>query len=196
MTTCNFTYSHYKECMERLPKTHGVAGSAQLVHDIDMRPEAALPLAEIEADCQQSAIYCFRLHAPLYNALSVPTLEICNKLIRLGHRIGLHFEPYMYDITERETSAAALTEAGLLETLLGAPVRDVSFHEPVRAPHHCRDWPGLRVHAYSYSPGMFITDSRCRWQDGCLCQHIGKHMQLTAVIHPEWWYAELPAENF
>ena len=35
----------------------------------------------------------------------------------------------------------------------------------------------------------FISDSKYRWREGCMCNHIKKETKLCILTHPIWWSA-------
>ena len=61
-----------------------------LRHDIDMSLEAALSIAITEGELGVKAHYFVLLRTEMYNLFSEKSLEILNKIIDLGHNIGLH----------------------------------------------------------------------------------------------------------
>lgn len=195
---CGFTYDHYREILQRLRQ----AGARFLRfgqpaprrqrcvwirHDIDLDPEAAIPLAELEAQAGVPATYLVQVTSPLYNALSPPVLRVLARLRALGHEVGLHLDLAAYPTGAGPVAALARREAALLAGALGAPVRVLSFHRPDPAVLG-RPVPGF---VSTYAPPYFrraryVSDSAMRWRQGCACQHTDAH-RLQVLTHPEWW---------
>src|SRR5437016_143830 len=65
-------------------------------HDIDVSPNRALRLAEIERERGLRATYFFLLHSNFYNCLESATRDIMRGIAGRSHDIGLHFEAAFY----------------------------------------------------------------------------------------------------
>ena len=66
-------------------------------HDIDTSPHRALKLAQIEHEEEVAATYFFLLHSNRYNFLEKEIVNIAIEIERLGHHIGLHFDPRFHN---------------------------------------------------------------------------------------------------
>jgi hypothetical protein len=165
-----------------------------LRHDLDISIQAALPIAEIEAELGVGATYFVLVRTEMYNPFSDTARRDLGRLEKLGHRIGLHFDAALYSGGAASLDAAATAECGVLETILGRPVEAISLHR--LAP----DWLGRRealagrLHTYQprFFEGMgFCADSRGEWRFGNPLDNAtvaaGRALQL--ATHPIWWNA-------
>src|SRR5437879_1276924 len=90
---------------------------ALLRHDIDMELEAALKLAEIEAEAGVQATYFFLVRTETYNLFSSAGIATISNILKMGHHLGLHFDCASYDAESsvENLRAACGREAALLE---------------------------------------------------------------------------------
>ena len=78
----DFTVEKYKELVEGLKEHKSFA----IRHDVDLRPEYSLRIAQMEAEMGVKAIYYFRTVAESYDE------GIIRKIVSLGHQAGYHYE--------------------------------------------------------------------------------------------------------
>ena len=166
-----------------------------LRHDLDVSLQDALPIAEIEHTLGARATYFVLLRSEMYNPLSPASQMLLERLLDLGHDIGLHFDAVRLGTDFSVLDAAVEEECETLERLLGREVTMVSFHRPVPAlvgyPHRLAG----RRHAYEpqfFSEMGYCSDSRGEWGHGHPLQHSavrsGRALQL--LTHPVWWTAK------
>src|SRR6266508_4337715 len=97
--TCAFDLEHYAELLgaaqtggyrfaffDREPEP----GTILLRHDVDLSLEAALALAELEAETGAAATYFLMTRSEFYNLGSPSGEQAIVRLRGLGHRVGLH----------------------------------------------------------------------------------------------------------
>ena len=78
----DFTIEKYRELLERLKKHNHFS----LRHDVDLRPEYALRVAEREREAGVQATYYFRtIHFDSH-------ADVITRIHAMGHRIGYHYE--------------------------------------------------------------------------------------------------------
>jgi len=163
-----------------------------LRHDIDLSPEAALPIARIEAELGLRAVYFFLLDSPIYAPDAPESRSVYRELVAAGHEIGLHFDaarhPDDVAVLDREAAEACDRLAGLT----GREVETISFHRPARALLGRSAAIGGRLHTYQprfFSSMDYCSDSRGRWRYGHPCSRAsvtaGRALQL--LTHPIWW---------
>jgi len=164
-----------------------------LRHDIDMSLEAALAVAEVEAELGLRAHYFVLLRSALYNPWSPADREALVRLQALGHRVGLHFDASLYPDSDAALEAACAEECALLAALLAAePAPIVSFHRPApRLQGAARRFAGRR---HTYEPAFFsaigyCSDSRGAWRHGHPLDHpaVAAGTALQLLTHPVWW---------
>ena len=78
----DFTIKKYRELLEALKRHHGFS----LRHDVDLRPDFSLRVAQVEASMGMHATYYFRTVPESYDE------EIIKQIVSLGHRAGYHYE--------------------------------------------------------------------------------------------------------
>jgi hypothetical protein len=188
--------------------------TAVLRHDIDILPERAPGLAQIEADLGVQASYFFRVHANEYNAFSHENLAIMRDLVAMGHEVGLHAEPLDLRASCGVDPATGVRAAVLmLSDLLGVAVVGAASHNDITPDNNLdffRSTPvndlGLAYEAYDesglglFQSSWYVTDGYF-WQwraydkgvltdvKDCLCAHIAqRRTPLYCLIHPHVWY--------
>lgn len=165
-------------------------------HDIDMLPDDALPIAEIEASRGVRATYMVLLTSEYYNAFDRENAATLRKIRALGHDIGLHFDATWHAITsESELDAALSREAGVLGDLLECSIDCFSFHNTTEFTMNCRapHYAGLR-NAYA---GLFqdhvayVSDSNGMWRFATWRERLAEQPDRIQILtHPEHWQAK------
>lgn len=166
-----------------------------LRHDIDMSLEAALRMAEIEAENRVRATYFFLLRTEHYNVFSKEGSQIVRNILEFGHALGLHFDCAAYgnDCGVDALAAACSREAGILETWLDRPVSVVSYHRPnALVMSGLPDLSSPRLHTYMKifrTPITYLSDSRGQWSNGSplASQAFRESRPLHVLVHPIWW---------
>ena len=165
-----------------------------LRHDIDVSLEAALAMAELEAALGVRATYFALLRCELYNPFSEVGRGALRRLGALGHEVGLHFDAALVDGGLEALDRAAAEECTMLEDLIGASVRILSFHRPAPALLGLDRPLGGRAHAYEprfFKAIGYCSDSRGAFHHGPPLAHdavaAGRALQL--LTHPIWWMA-------
>ena len=78
----DFTVDKYKELLKALKKHHGFS----IRHDVDLRPNFSLRIAQVEAEMGVKATYYFRTVPESYDE------AIIKQIVSLGHTAGYHYE--------------------------------------------------------------------------------------------------------
>jgi hypothetical protein len=166
-----------------------------LRHDIDFDPEAAAVMAQAESARGWQAHYFALTRSDFYN-LSAPRFRTAvEKLVALGHKVGLHFDASLYSADPKELSEAVNEECAVIEAITGAPADVFSLHRPhPDLLEHTLEVPG-RINAYA--PGLFqaigyVSDSRGSWRYGAPDDHpaITARTALQLLTHPIWWTSD------
>ena len=178
--SCAFDLEHYAELVEAA-KAGGYRfghfeggpqpGDVLLRHDVDLSLEAAVELAELEAELGASATYFLMTESVFYNLTSKAGREAIASLRRLGHRVALH---------------AVYPTAHLDERF--DPV--VAWHNP--DPEYMTAPVEGAVNVMSepwFSPQTYRSDSNQRWRSGCPHGELRAHAfpWLQLLTHPEIW---------
>lgn len=221
-----FTYDEYREIIRAFlasgyefrlfPEAEGlIAAKKQFVlmrHDIDMSVEKALTLAEIDAELGVRSTFFVMLRSDHYNPFSETDGPRIEKIIGMGHSIGLHFDAAVYPELKDSADAGLFRERcrreiELLEKWFGISMQAVSFHRP--SPLILEGSPELTAplpHTYMelFTKKMkYISDSTGRWRFGhpLESEEFALRQALHILTHPIWWDDEpltpqVKLENF
>jgi hypothetical protein len=178
--SCDFELQHYRELLEAA-KAGGYRfarfgegpedGDLFLRHDVDLSLDAAVRMAELEAELGIATTYLLMTEAVFYNLASSEGAATIARLRGLGHVVGLH---------------AVHPNASLDERF--DPV--VSWHNP--RPEYMSDEILGAVNAYGeryFSPATYRSDSNQHWRSGCPHDELraGAFPWLQILVHPEIW---------
>jgi hypothetical protein len=178
--TCAFDLMHYRELVQAA-KAGGYRfatfdepprrGDLLLRHDVDLSLDAALRMAELEAEEGASATYFLMTESVFYNLASKEGVAAIDRLRALGHRVGLH---------------AVYPNATLDERF--DPV--VAWHNP-DPQYMTRTIDGAVnvMQAGYFDPPTYRSDSNQRWRFGCPHAELrsGGFPWLQLLTHPEIW---------
>jgi hypothetical protein len=177
---CAFTLDHYREILRaardggyRFAGFDGPPAEGQLLlrHDVDLSLEAALAMAELEAEEGATTTYLLMTRSVFYNLASREGEAALERLRALGHRVGLH---------------AVYPEAGLDERF----DRVVAWHNPEPAYMTAPIEGAANVMEATYfDPATYRSDSNHRWRSGCPHEELraGAFPWLQVLVHPEIW---------
>jgi hypothetical protein len=178
--SCAFSLEHYREILrsarvggyrfatfERPP----AAGDVLLRHDVDLSLEAAVELAEVEAEEGAVTTYLLMTRSVFYNLASREGETAIARLRALGHRVGLH---------------AVYPQSALDDRF--DPV--IAWHNP-DPPYMTAPIDGA-VNVMTppfFDPATYRSDSNQRWRSGCPHEELrtGSFPWLQLLIHPEIW---------
>jgi hypothetical protein len=181
--SCAFDLAHYRELLDAAAAGgyrwaafgEGPAeGDLFLRHDVDLSLDAALRMAELEAEARASATYFLMTESVFYNLASAEGRAALERLRALGHRVGLH---------------AVYPSARLDERF--DPV--LAWHNPdpeyMSAPV---DGAVNVMEARYFDPERYRSDSNQRWRHGCPHEQLaaGAFPWLQLLVHPEIWVYE------
>jgi len=176
--SCAFDLAHYRELLDaavaggyryaffdREPE----AGDLLLRHDVDLSLDAALAIAELEAEAGAAATYFLMRRSEFYNLDSPSGERAVAHLRELGHRVGLHAVWPCAQLDERFD-----------------PV--VAWHNP--DPGYMREPVEGAVNVMEPPWSDFYrSDSNQHWRRGCPHEELraGAFERLQLLTHPEIW---------
>ena len=180
MTDCTFDLPHYGELLEAARAggyrfaffdREPAAGDVLLRHDVDLSLDAALRLAELEAEAGAAATYFLMTRSVFYNLASAEGERALARLRELGHRVGLHAVYPQLDLDGRFD-----------------PV--VAWHNP--HPEFMREPLDGAVNVMQppyFDPEHYRSDSNQHWRSGCPHEELadGRFQWLQLLTHPEIW---------
>ncbi len=178
--TCSFALEHYRELLAAAADggyrfaffdEEPSEGALYLRHDVDLSLDAALQLAELEAESGALATYFLMTQSVFYNLGSPEGRRAINRLRELDHRVGLHAVWPGAELDDRFDPVVAWHNPDpdyMTEPLDGA----VNVMQP--------PW---------FDPEHYRSDSNQRWRHGCPHTDLreGKFDWLQLLIHPEIW---------
>jgi hypothetical protein len=177
---CSFDLDHYRELLEAA-KAGGYRfarfgegpepGDLFLRHDVDLSLQAAVALAEVEAELGVETTYLLMTESVFYNLASEEGVAATARLRELGHTVGLHAVHPNATLDDRFDSV-------------------VSWHNP-KPEYMSKELPGA-LNAYSeryFSPETYRSDSNQHWRSGCPHEELraGAFPWLQILVHPEIW---------
>lgn len=175
---CTFDLGHYRELLDAAAAggyrwaffdTPAEAGTIILRHDIDLSLDAALRMAELEAEAGAGATYFLMTRSEFYNLDSESGRAAIARLRELGHRVGLHAVWPDIDHDDRFDPVLA-------------------WHNP--DPEYMRDpVDGLVNVMESPWADVYRSDSNQHWRQGCPHEELaaGSFERLQLLTHPEIW---------
>jgi hypothetical protein len=178
MTSCAFDLAHYRELLDAAREggyryaffdREPTPGDLLLRHDVDLSLEAAVTLAELEAEEGASATYFLMTQSIFYNLASPVGERAVERIRELGHRIGLHAVWPRAELDDRFD-----------------PV--VAWHNP--DPPFMREPVDGAVNVMAEPFGAnYRSDSNQRWRSGCPHDELraGRFEWLQLLTHPEIW---------
>jgi hypothetical protein len=178
--TCSFDLAHYRELLEAAQAGdyrfasfgEGPAdGQLFLRHDVDLSLDAALRMAELEADASARSTYFLMTESVFYNLASQEGVAAVRRLRELGHGVALH---------------AVYPNARLDDRF--DPV--VAWHNPDPEYMSAPVEGAINVMGERYfDPATYRSDSNQRWRHGCPHEELraGGFPWLQLLVHPEIW---------
>jgi hypothetical protein len=178
--TCAFSLDHYRDLLraanaggyrwsgfDRPPQ----AGDLILRHDVDLSLEAAVAVAEVEAEEGAWSTWFLMTRSNFYNLDSAAGERAIERLRALGGRIAHHAVWPRVDLDDRFV-----------------PV--VAWHNP--DPDYMQaeiDGATNVMRAPFFDPEHYRSDSNQRWRHGCPHEELatGRFEWLQLLIHPEIW---------
>jgi len=178
--SCDFSLAHYRELLQAA-KDGGYRwtafgqepqpGDLILRHDVDLSLEAALQMAELEAELGARATYFLMTQSVFYNLGSSEGRRALNRLRELDHGVGLHAVWPNLELNDRFDAVVAWHN----------PNPDY-MSEPVAGAVNAMEPP-------YFEPEHYRSDSNQRWLHGCPHDQLrGAEFEwLQLLIHPEIW---------
>lgn len=211
---CSFKLNHYEKTLEEFVKNGFVSITLDqffkkdydldphkkyfvMRHDIDHDITLLEDMLFIENKVGIKSSNYFRARAKNYNIFSRQSSSIIQRAVSLGHSVGFHYE----DIDLENDRIKFIIEA-LRREHGDHTFQTVSPHEPTRAgTQDDFDWKSLGVLGDAYDKDLmsffkYISDSSCRWREGCMHNFVKHPSSMYVLTHPIWWYKEHPGENY
>jgi hypothetical protein len=181
--SCAFDLTHYRELLDAA-KDGSYAftffdheprpGDVFLRHDVDLSLEAALTIAELEAEEDVRATYFLMTASVFYNLTSAPGEAAVERLRALGHAVGLHAVWPRAELDARFDPVVAWHNPD--PPYMSDPIDDAQ--NVMSPPFFSRD--------------HYRSDSNQHWRSGCPHEALarGDFEWLQLLTHPEIWVYE------
>jgi hypothetical protein len=169
-------------------------------HDIDLSIQRAYRFAQIEAEESVKSTYFLNLHSDFYNPLETENYDLLVKIQKLGHNLGIHFEPAFYNSrlkTDQDLLDWLTFEQDILQKAFQTKVEAFSIHNP-----DVGSWPSIEqdeiggmVNAYGQYFKQnygYCSDSNGYWRFRRLKDVLeaAEDERLQVLTHPGWWTPE------
>jgi len=178
--SCAFDLEHYRELLDAARAggyrfaffdREPAPGDLLLRHDVDLSLDAALTLAELEAEAGAHATYFLMTRSVFYNLASPEGERAIARLRELGHRVGIHAVYPRLELDDRFD-----------------PV--VAWHNP--DPEFMAEPLDGAVNVMQtgyFDPNHYRSDSNQHWRNGCPHEELaaGSFEWLQLLTHPEIW---------
>ena len=177
---CGFSLQHYRELLESASDAgyrwstfdqEPQAGDILLRHDVDLSLDAALEMAELEAELGARSTYLLMTQSVFYNLGSSQGRRALNRLRELEHGVGLHAVWPNLELDDRFDPVVAWHN----------PDPDY-MSEPVDGAVNVMQPP-------FFDPEHYRSDSNQSWRHGCPHDDLraGRFEWLQLLVHPEIW---------
>ncbi|MEH6611516.1 MAG: hypothetical protein V7696_19265 [Halioglobus sp.] len=166
-------------------------------HDVDLSLERSVKFAEIEQKAGVVATYFINPHSEFYNLHEKWQFEKVRYIIKLGHKIGVHFDAAFYQTASSvELDFQVKKEAVLLSKLFDVEIAAVSFHNtsPALLEYDAFKLGGL-INCYSKyfrQDVGYCSDSMGYWRYDRLADVLQSESiaSVQVLTHPGLWQAD------
>lgn len=166
-------------------------------HDVDISVHKSLKLAMIEKEENVKSTFFIQLSSPYYNVFEDEIKKIIYSILDLGHQIGVHFDPTIYNINTTDDFEKFLSfEKDILEKLFDTKIYSFSFHNPLKEHLSLGTYKICNlVNTYSsflQNNFEYCSDSCGYWRHKRLEEFLEYgHKNIQVLTHPEWWQKEI-----
>jgi hypothetical protein len=178
--SCAFDLDHYAELLDAA-RAGGYRfaffdqeprrGDLLVRHDVDLTLDAAVRLAELEAEQGAQATYLLMTQSVFYNLASPEGDRAVARLRELGHRVGLHAVWPNVELDRRFDPVVAWHNPD--PEYMSRPIDNAA--NVMAAPY--------------FDPDHYRSDSNQHWRSGCPHEELrnGQFEWLQLLTHPEIW---------
>ncbi|CAO3429033.1 hypothetical protein [Azospirillum doebereinerae] len=155
-------------------------------HDVDISPNMAFRLGEIEHEWRIPGNFFFQFDAETYSFFGSDTLAIIRALRSMGHCVGLHIDERLLGCDEHAIRSTFDWVNKHIVTI--DPV--VSFHRPTPLVLGRRYASFLSTYDDRvFDPGGYLSDSRrsLAFHDTLTGWIKDGRPRIQLLLHPEWW---------
>ena len=167
--------------------------SVILRHDIDYDMDKAVELAQFESKNGVKSTFFVLLTSDFYNVFSRANREKLQKILAMGHEIGLHFDETCYDSLEN-VKDCILSEKNSLENVLGLSVKTLSMHRPSKQMLEMDLKVDGLVNSYGsifFKDIKYLSDSRRRWREPVEEIVASEQYNRLQILTHAFWYNDI-----
>ncbi len=202
----DFTLAHYREILERIASSHPTLSFAQAAplgpalleeerfvlmrHDVEFSLSGALTLAEADHNAGIRSTF-FLQYGSDYNIFQPESAEIVDRILALGHDIGLHYDVTLLERSGSDPVEMAKRMIDLMESYWKTKIYAASPHLPMRSGKRL-EIPGI-VDAYDplyFTDIKYISDSTQMWREGVVTRLLDRYQQIQLLTHEYHWSEE------
>jgi hypothetical protein len=201
----DFTLAHYREILERVTASHPTLSFGEAAplgrrllekerfvlmrHDVEFSLDDAVAMAEADHAAGVRSTFFLQLGSD-YNLFDPDEAERVDRLLALGHDLGLHYD---VRLLERSADPAGLARRmiDLLEAFFDTEIRAASPHMPMRS-GRLLPIPGV-VDAYDplyFSEIKYLSDSTQAWREGVVTGLLDRYDRIHLLTHEYLWSEE------
>lgn len=202
----DFTLEHYREILAAIQDSHGTLSfrdAAELGrdilrldrfvlmrHDVEFSLTSALRIAELDHEAGVRSTF-FLLFSSDYNLFEPDSAAIVQRILDLGHDLGLHYDLMAYERAGGDPVEIARRQIELMETYWTTKVHAASCHLAMRA-GRTLDLPGV---IDTYDPLYideikYLSDSTQKWREGVVTSLLGEYDKIHLLMHEYYWSEE------
>ena len=162
-----------------------------LRHDIDFAPRYSLEMAELEHAAGVVSTFFVLVDGQFYNLLESDVIRQIRQIHSLGHEIGLHFA--VSSALHADIGEEVAFRLKLLSSIVGAPVRSFSQHDPVNAGFVEVALPSGHDACVDASKAiennnlLYVSDSAMMWRRYTFETAVEEGRNLCLLAHPHSW---------
>lgn len=192
----DFRYSHYKKILLKLKENHEFCfldnfsnNDVILRHDVDISLISAVKMAKIESELGIKSTYFILFHSQFYNPFSVSASKAIQKIIELGHKIGLHYDRSFFIENKLQPGETISEELKDFSQHFNQKINLVSAHNPTLNKKNAIKFSNEIIDADSPTLKIdrkYISDSVQYWREGSFSKFTNL-TKLYILIHPIWW---------
>jgi len=203
----NFTYNVYVALLKTLTDryeiipcskvNHTLPPFIMIRHDVDGSLESALKMARIENEMGVTATYFVLLSHKLYNVFEESSICILKEIIKLGHEIGLHYDPEALKECYALPHILIDKQIEILSLVLGTRIDVVARHKNslnvisdpfIVTPYLNRGPSQILNMGESHHTDLTVKDSCRKWVDKYVKKLFSfEYVRVQLIIHPFLW---------
>ena len=160
-----------------------------LRHDVDYSLEAALEMARLEQSLGINSTYFVLASCEVYDLFEEKNAYCLKEISKIGHEIGLHFEPRRYRSYDRSVYETFQIEVQRLESLSGKKVFSIARHNEWDRDPFASIKGYINANHPFWRGDLFVHDSCRAWAtvEGLFMLLNNPPRTAQLLVHPDNW---------